>query len=465
MFHALVHRTALNTNKADLFFQNRIENGMYNPRDNAPLAILRAIIYPLLQDDEHLTVSEINFRNSGSAPWVLENDVCLLQHEDPNCTSEELDKTQAQYEAIGYIEYKNIRQYNKAVIDCRCLANPETKSSVFLSPKMSNTVYHRVLSGICYGVPWYIERKNKQWTDLEFEVIKSICGTASTRFVEAIAKAAQGYDFETKWVEKMLAGFERRSFDRQITNLENNMENIRRNIADYQNTISRMLQELRESEAKVLGYRFCAQEAPDNGILDYFKRNPNVHLESVEDDRIWFYVTTKLDGYDPDAAERAIIGSQGSLGIAGYYYSGGDLAAEKMQQVLKAIFIDQIMSIHVCAEYKLSSYPEMEGIAGADYPADIILHRMPNPHIHHYACTGGNAAPAREYLSKGNYIMAIEQCMYSASDLNFGDSSVMRRFMNSMYRNEYKCIELPDGTFTDTQGAWNWLEANKEKEE
>lgn len=476
MFHDLLTQTALAAQKPDVFFQNRVFEGVCPPRDKVPVSFLRAFIYPRMEEGESLAVNEYYFDAYDSPaslraetlgyPGFIENCVYFLEGNERNVDKEKLDAIQQVFEENGYVEIKNVRKIFERYVDIRCLIREDIRSSVFISSNLTNGVYHHVVTAMGVALPWYWER-NKKWSDDEKELVNSLTLKDPGKFQDMVFKISEAYDFESSFVRMQLDGFESRIFDVRMRNLQDRIDNKYRNIRDYEQTISALLKEIDEAETRLFGYRYRADSIESGGVLDYFMRNKRLRLKKVDNDMICFYVKSKLTSFNPDAAEHAI--NAPNYGIAGTYgrYANDKVTREIMREVMRAIFVDQIMSIQVCAEFKISSEPYMDGLTTEDYmfPPDVIHHSMPNPHLRYYGCTSSNKSAAKEYLRNGNYIMAIEQCVHSAENLNFGDGSVMSRFMQDMYADRFQCIELPDGTFGTVSEAYEWLQKQKKEEE
>ena len=92
---------------------------------------------------------------------------------------------------------------------------------------------------------------------------------------------------------------------------------------------------------------------------------------------------------------------------------------------------------------------------------------MPNPHIDRYNCLGNYERTINSMLLEHNYIGALEQCVASCKSLNWGDSTVMHVFMDTMYGSGHynnQCIELPDGNIVNPKDAIKWLEKQETAE-
>ena len=110
----------------------------------------------------------------------------------------------------------------------------------------------------------------------------------------------------------------------------------------------------------------------------------------------------------------------------------------------------------------------VSALTGHEFPAEYS-HYMPNTHIDQFSCMGGYERTINQLLKNNNYIGALEQCVASCKSLNWGDSTVMGRFMSSLYANNRSIIRLPDGTYVRPAAAIKWLEeqeaANEQKEQ
>jgi hypothetical protein len=65
-----------------------------------------------------------------------------------------------------------------------------------------------------------------------------------------------------------------------------------------------------------------------------------------------------------------------------------------------------------------------------------------------YTCLGGNETPIREYLQKGDWEMAMMQCLQASKNLRFGNSvvvSAMIRWLKNRLDSTNKIIIADNG--------------------
>ena len=131
-----------------------------------------------------------------------------------------------------------------------------------------------------------------------------------------------------------------------------------------------------------------------------------------------------------------------------------------MKKLMWAIFVDQILKMKFCAAYEF----QLDGCVTAHRGyrfGESCEDYMPNPHIYYHSCMGDYDSKVNTMLARNDYVSAIEQCVASAKSLNFGDHTVMCKFMEVITgarELNNKCIELPDGRVVNPKEAIKWLE-------
>ena len=197
--------------------------------------------------------------------------------------------------------------------------------------------------------------------------------------------------------------------------------------------------------------------------MDYFLCNNRLSLEEVTDSEMRFVVGDYLTYFDKEMAER-MLGNDGS-----YCYRNHDgrrytsVPPDDMRKLLHAIFIDETLRIKVCAAYRFRLDGNVSTCGSYSFSHEFADF-MPNPHIDRYNCLGNYERTINSMLLEHNYIGALEQCVASCKSLNWGDSTVMHVFMDTMYGvGQYNddCIELPDGSIVDPVAAIKWLDGQE----
>lgn len=159
-------------------------------------------------------------------------------------------------------------------------------------------------------------------------------------------------------------------------------------------------------------------------MIDMFQGYDCLDLESVQPDgSIYYFITTRLEFYDPDIFER-IAGNKSS-----WVWTYSFLAP-----LLIAIFKDEKYSINTVSRWRME-YPYSLKIVSHSRFGSKANNAMPHPHLDSYGCEGNNAGSINALLRDGNMLCAVEQSIASAKNLNFADSIVCRSFAQYLASN------------------------------
>lgn len=368
-----------------------------------------------------------------------------------------------------FTKLEKVTEFYKSVMDVLCFVNAQHKKTVIYVNRLTVPRYHYLQCGILAYLPWYFD-KEKGVTKQEMELIESLRKNKADDYERIIEEIASKYDFRSEAIKRGLRGFESRLDEKKAEELRIIIKDAVEEINNYSEAIGKLLAKNNERECTLLGLEQKIIENRENGgeMMDYFLANKRLNLVSVNDDTVRFTVKDYLTYWDRDMAEEIISNRRSYV-----YYPGGDDMSEKipaddMEMLMRSIFVDEKLKIKFCSAYDLQLYGRVRGIGGFQYDYNCS-DAMANPHIDFYECLGNYNQVFAELLKDRDYIGAIEQCIASCKSLNFGDSIVMSRFMETLYglqgEKNNKCIELPNGTVVDPKRAIVWLTADKNGEE
>ena len=476
MFRTSVNSTPLTTDIANGVFANITADRHYQS-DVSFLATLRALVYPRMKDEDAIrlnfssssySVSDLNGCSGNVAVNAITDSMHLhdngyfsihyFRNSNNEANSNAMKVVEKNFLSVwGEFErLDKMTAFFSKSFAVLCYLNKKTKTVAIFVENMDYRRLHYLQLGILPALPWYFDPKQGV-SELEMELIHSLNERTSDKYMECLDKIASQYDFRSAGIRNMLAGFEqtfrKREMDavrRDIRNDDDEIERLTRSIGD-------LLRHRNDSCIKLLGLEtYVAQSGEDSEIMDYFLCNRKLYLESVRESEMVFTVADYLSYFDKDVVER-VLGNERS-----YVHRGGSsISAAKMKKLLKAIFIDEKIRIRVCAAYRFDINGTVRTEEGHDFPANLTDSHIPNPHINRYRCMGNYQNTINRLLKDNNYIGALEQCAASCKSLNWTDSTVMEYFMGQMYRNEYACIELPDGKVVKPKDAIAWLDAQE----
>lgn len=491
MFRQAVTQTALTSDAANSYFDH-IRGESFN-EDITFLSTLRALIAPRMADGESLRL--IFDRSNYNESTVRENSpkrffdalcsrvdltssgmiyIHSVQSSRPDDNTVCLDALKSNFARVynGWHRLPRVSDLFRSQFYTLCFVNPELKSVVVFVDSLSMSKMHYLQCAILGFFPWYFSPE-KGVTQEEMDLINTLRAKEANDYSACIAKLAEKYDFRTAKIKQKLAGFET-IYER------NECESVRYDISDtdakirrYNNEISSQLARRRDLEIRLLGLEEkIASGENSSEIMDYFIHNKKLDLDYVDNSTLAFTVKDYISYFDEDIAKR-IIDNQNSVI---YIPDGRDcedcIPADKVKELMYAVFINQIVRIKVCAAYKFSLTGNVHGISNYDFGVEYSEY-MPNPHIQGYSCMGNYNTPINESLQRHDYISALEQTIASAKSLNFTDSTVMAYCMREIYgfnysnsaRARHKWFELPDGTCVTAAQAADWVWAQNHPDE
>lgn len=471
MFKKTISQTPLTSDVADSFFQNI--NGYAYLGDISFLATLRALLAPRIGAEDSITLrftssnyqaSQLNGIPVSDVVGAITGPMCLdingvfavhdfMSSQESNLANMKIIEKGFTDRYEGYYRLDKMTAFFKKSFPVICYVNPTKKNVVLFTESLDIKKMHYLQMAILPAMPWYFNPE-AGISELEMELIQSLKERTSEKYEACIRQIAEKYDFRTARIRQMLAGFEHRY--EQIE-----CERVRNEITKTDNEIQRLNEDIgsqynvrRDCCIRLLGLeQKIAQGGDDSEIMDYFLCNNKLYLEHVTNTEMHFCVADYLSYFDKDMVERILSNNRSFV----YSSAQGSIAPEKMAKLIKAIFIDETLHIKFCAAYRFNLNGNVAALTGHEFPAEFG-NCMPNTHINNFHCMGGYERTINQLLKDNNYIGALEQCIASCKSLNWGDPTVMSRFMISLYGNAKSIIELPDGSYVKPAAAIKWLE-------
>lgn len=484
MFKNGLSNTPMNTDAANQFFHGKIDGEGWQ-RDYTFLATLRALLANRMGENDRIylsfgvsTYSEEQLSNltvsralNVAVGDYIENDNSIRIH-NFNSTSElsnsawmEVVRANFEKSFAGWHRIERVTGFFRKVFNVQCFINPEKKSVYLFTCQMEMRRMHYLQCGILAFLPWYFDPQEGV-SDDEMSLLNSLREKTSDKYLECLNVIAAKFDFQTARIRTLLKGFETRYERLRCDNMKRELENINWRLNELQEQIGNYLKSRRDTETSILGLEMkIAQGGEDSEIMDYFLCNKQLLLQSVDGSTMEFIVRSTLDYFDEGMAEK-VINNQHSYCYEVYGSARrGNISHDDMKMLLTEIFLNQRLKMRLCAAYHFQLEGGVTALRGYSYGGDCCEY-MPNPHIDGWACIGTYGKVINERLRDRDYIGAIEQCIASCKSLNFGDSTVMDRFMNMMYGHadgrNMRCIELPDGRVVTPKDAVGYLKKEKE---
>ena len=345
---------------------------------------------------------------------------------------------------------EKITQFYHKSFRVLCFINQTERSVVIFVERMNAQKMHYLQMSIPAFIPWYFDENPV--SESELQLLKSLGEKSPESWIRCIDQIANTLDFESIRIKKLLGGLERRTNERLLSRMQRDLSSVDNYLRELDRQYEEKLKERDMTCIRIEGIQKRIDDGSDSELMDCFLCNKRLVLDRVVGNFVYFCVRDYLSYFDEEAAETYINNPNS------YFYRYG-MDREKLESLLRAIFIDQTIRIRFWAEYKLEVGGDVSPIENA-CPGHMMDGYRPNPHIDHYGCMGNYRRIINEALRNGDTIAAIEQCVASAKSLNFHDGAVMTQFCEEFVgdRDHYKALELPDGRIVTPVEAIEWLE-------
>ena len=485
MFKDLIRSTALSTEAAEMFFEDKI-NGMSFSGDNSFVSTLRGLLYSRMPAEDSIYYANSTTRitkeyiDGHSVDDVLykilepisvneTNRISLRMFAgEPEDYKTVLDIVDSYFVGYaneiydGWTRFERVTALFEKAFSVTCYINEPLKSVIIFAQSLSMKKYHLLQCSLLGMMPWYFN-PSAGISDEEMEFINSLRKETPDVYLACIKSIAEKYNFEEARLKKLLDGFETRFEKAEIENVKREIERARGSIENYNREIADLLKSMHDKQVRLLGLTESAKEKGENSeIFEYFSRNKHLYLDNTSGTTITFSTKDYLLFFDEEVVKRVL----GNIGSYVYEYnSSRGISNEDIKKLSEALFIDRTMNIKFCARYKIDLNAGIFGCKNVEFDKNLFDGYMPNPHIQYYACLGDYGPRINQLLADGAYLEAIEQAIVSGKCLNFADSCVMSSFYRDLCEEKYKCIELPDGTCVSTKDAIAWLHSQEKSNE
>lgn len=478
MYKSSVTQTPFTTDAANAYFAN-ITGDSFG-YDRSFLATLRALLAPRMQEGESVSLvfGSSNLTSSqvgGSSVRTVISSICgnyylrdagqVIIHsfksdQASNMACFKVIESDFASTFEGYHRLDKIKAFYRKSFEVDCYINPDLKSAIVFVDSLDNKKMHYLQVSILAILPWYFDPE-KGMTEDEMSLARSLRETSPEKYNECLVKMAEQYDFKSARIRQLLSGFETRYERMECEDIRNQISRIDSQIQQYNNSIGEQLRQREDKCIRLMGLetKIASGEGNDSEIMEYFIRNKSLVLEEVSDTNMYFCTKGYLEYFDSEMAERAI--RNRSSFVYSYGFAERESNHDKVKRLMSEIFLsdDPKLKIRFCAAYQFDLRGTVHPSTSHDFGYELTGY-MPNTHINEYACMGRYEQTINELLQRRDYVGALEQCVASCKSLNWGDHTVMCRFMKRFLdsNNPPRCIELPDGRIMNAKEAIEWLE-------
>ena len=238
----------------------------------------------------------------------------------------------------------------------------------------------------------------------------------------------------------------------QCDECHNAIERCQKDIADYFNALNQNSVKL---EALI-----AQGDSVDDSVYKFFMSHKQISICRTEQNSngnvMQYCVAETIEYFDSDAFIRLYNNPNSSIGGA----------SKDVKDIFHAVFADNKGVFKVEGMFQLTNLASIRAISHST-SGQFGDTRLPHPHLYHHACLGGNETYINNYLRQGNWDMAIEQTIAAVKNINFGDSTVIREFVEDVrhaLQGSCKCVLADNGKDMTLREFLAYIRENQENE-
>lgn len=476
MFRNTIDRTPLTNDYADSYFEN-ITGDSFSC-DRSFVATLRALLATRMKEGDRISVRFARTQFASVVDASDEDIVNAIRYNSPdladpdtitvhNVVSRDKETTARVFgvtgkqmaDVIGYTRLEKITKFYEKGFAVDCFINQDIRSVILLVENLDIRKLHYLQASTMAWLPWYF-KKGEKLLPVESDLCYGLTDRAPDKYLAAIAKIAEQFNFREGFIRSKLKGFELASERLELEQTRNNIRAHQAKIDELNEKIGHYLATINDEEIRILGLERKIElgVSNDSEIMNFFLSNKALLLEDCNcEGELTFVTRGYMESFRPDVAE-TMIRNQRSVAYRNCPIPVGD-----MRRLLEEVVLSETprVKLRFCAAYKFRTHGEVSPIGGYNYPEDCSGY-MPNPHIDQYRCMGNYISLINQALRDRNYLYALSQCIASGNTLSWTDGTVVEAFFRTLYDrrgDKKRCFELPDGSVVDPAAAAAWLKA------
>lgn len=220
--------------------------------------------------------------------------------------------------------------------------------------------------------------------------------------------------------------------------LENEINNFKRQLEDYYSAITQILSDIQYREMQKLIILNTDPSETIKTIISYLQNNKLVENFEVKDGRLNVTVRTPIYFVDEEYLNK-LFDTPRSY-IHDYEQDTHKLFKEafideKVKLIVKATLAINIAALGTYNGGRFNTFRDMIRVLPLSSQGASFLNALPQPHLVHHNCFGGNETHILKAAQNKDYIGIIAQGIAACQNLNFGDQAVCTRFLTDITRN------------------------------
>lgn len=258
----------------------------------------------------------------------------------------------------------------------------------------------------------------------EYTIFKSLAVSDCESVEKIINAKCEELNIAELILRKTFEGYENVALEQRKRNVKTKIDDYEIKYQNYATYLNDVLE--RMNTEKIVYDSLCNFE-PQNTItfVDFLLSHKNNVRCQKEGSEVYYVVDETIEYFDDDMFES--------------YYNNANChfmqrANADAKVVLNGLFLKRCGKLRVYSEFRLRSLSSLRPLYGGNICGVDYSDHFKHPHLGEYQCLGANELPIDNYLKDGAWDMAIEQSIAATKNINFGDSTVMERFVDNINR-------------------------------
>lgn len=366
----------------------------------------------------------------------------------------------AQINPEGFEAPELINTFAREKFNGRILINEETRTTIVLLSNVTSMKQHMICAILPVLLPW-CHFDDKPLNDLEFKYLESFLGDELEDYNLAYLELYRSLDLEKYILRNTMKKLNDSMRKKKEERLTNDIDSCRNEINSLMAKINIIQNQMNAFTDELFGALNRMDKDPTEEMMKFLERTENIKLESVDDNgNIKVFVSGDLVNY-PNAIG-VLVNNTNSV----VYEFRTAPALEDVKKLLLAIFDTQELTVRLGSYFKVNPFEgRVISCGGSDLETIKQQNCLPNPHLYHFNCLGGNSMAIAQKMRNGDIVGALMQCQAAVSSLNLRENPSFRYFINDLLTIKTKCIRLPDGQYVDAERAIEYLNQKENNDE
>lgn len=382
------------------------------------------------------------FKNAIIGLWML-----FIPNKNAVAHIKDIKKFDDAYKKLGWTRLEDVSLYLDPNGEVLCYQNEKNQATIVFAPATKKIRAMQMTASCLPRIfPWAF--KDYPLTEDEASLMKALSEQDYAGFNAVIDKIHDAYNFYGKKLQSLLNGFCNQDFKRLIDAGEQDIEQAQREVKERYRRVKEAEANLENLRMKLLTIRnrACTSEDDEKELIDYLASNKSIILLRKTGSSLCLGVNCYLNDCNEDIFKQYV---EKQDKMSSYIYSESTFDMKETRDLFLAIWKEHRFNMRVYCEWKLHDDCSVEACRDSNMEGqdDLMVDRIPQPHIDRYQCYGGYHGILNDLARSRDYLGILSTILTSSSYINWTDSTVVTKLMDWMFhsKTDVKCLEDKDG--------------------